>query len=264
MKLKLRRILVSAGVVASLVIGAISIRVAADLTAAAAPPPVPPISMSELQANLLAEQARAESLQQQLDDLLGVTGQLTSVLSAAEGQVSVDGLTAAQLRDRLKEAEKRLLLVNRLLRDANKRLAELGAATKTPPPDSGAGGTGSGGGGGGGTGSQPTPTPRPTPAPAGFTLAVSLSGGGVLADWTTCTAAGFESYALVRSGDSEIHYPPEDLDTVVTRVYSVSTTSATDAGAPSGKSWYRVWCLTQSGGETRTAATTSTVAISVP
>jgi hypothetical protein len=255
-----RRIAVTAGVIASLLIGIVSIRLAAELTAAAAPPPAPPISMSELNAKLLAEQARAESLQQQLDDLLGVTGDLTSALSAAEGQVSVDGLTAAQLRDRLKAAEKRLALVNRLLRDANQRLAALGAATKTPPPVSGGGSSG----GGGGTTPVATPRPTPTPAPGGFSLALSLAGGGVFADWTTCTAAGFDSYALVRSADSEIHYPPEDRDTVVTRITSVSTTSASDAGAPTGKSWYRVWCLTRSDGETRTAATTSTVAITVP
>ena len=259
---RIRRVLVTLGVIASLVLGVISIQVAAALTAAAAPPPAPPISMSELQARLTAEQARAESLQQQLEALLDVTTQLNDAIQETGDQVTTDGLTAAELKARLKDAQDRLAVVNRLLKQANKRLAELGAAVRTPPPARG----GSGGGGAGVAPAQatPRPTPRPAAAPTGFSLALSLGGGGVIADWTTCTAAGFDSYALVRSRDQEIHYPPEDLDTLVARVTSVSTTAVTDDAAPTGSSWYRVYCLTRSDGEVRTAATTSTQKISVP
>ena len=259
MSRRIRRGLVVIGVIASLALGVVSIQVAASLTAAAAPPPAPPISMSELQARLTAEQARATSLQQQLDELFGVTTQLTDAIQATEAQVNTDGLTAAELRSRLKSAQGRLALVNKLLKEANKRLAALGAAVHTPPP-----------GGGGGAPPQPTPratpraTPRPTAPPPGFSLALSLGGGGVVADWTTCRAAAFDSYALVRSRDQEIHYPPEDRDTLVARISSVSTTAVTDAAAPSGSSWYRVYCLTSSGGELRTSASTATQKISVP
>lgn len=267
MNRRLRRVLVSSGVVASLVVGVASIRLAADLTADAAPPPVPPISMRELQSELQAEQARAESLQGQLDDLLGVTSQLTSALDAAQEQVSDDGLSATQLRERLKAAEARLKLVNKLLKQANARLAALGQSLSVPPAGGGSGGTGSGGGSGSGpaAGAGATPTPRPTATPTGaFSLVLAIGGGGVVADWTTCTAAGFDSYALVRSSDLEVHFPPEDRDTVVARISSVSTTKATDAAAPAGSNWYRAYCLTLGDGELRTAATTAMVGISVP
>jgi hypothetical protein len=258
---RIRRALVACGVVISLVVGFVSVRVAADLTAAAAPPPAPPISMEELQARLAAEQARAASLQQELDALTGVTGQLTSALNTTGAQVSADGSTAAQLRARLKTAEARLTLVNKLLKQANARLAALGAPVKTPPPV-----TSGGGGGSGGSNPKPTPKPpsQPTSPPGSFSLTVTLGGGGVIADWTTCSAAGFDSYALVRSRDSEIHYPPEDLDTLVARIRTASTTAVTDTSAPAGSNWYRVYCLTSSGGEIRTAATTSTRQIAVP
>jgi hypothetical protein len=266
MSRRLRRILVVIGVVLSLFAGIISVRIAAELTLAAAPPPAPPISMSTLQSRLAEEQARAASLQQQLDDLLGVTSQLSSALTSYESQVSVDGLTARQLRERLKASEARLKLINRLLKEANDRLRQLGAAAKTPPPV--AGGSSGGGSGGGtagsGAGSGGGSNPNPTPTAAGFHLTLSLSGSDVRVDWTTCTASGFSAYAIVRSRDSEIHYPAEDLDTVIARVTSASSTALTDAAAPSGQSWYRIWCLTRSGGEERTAATTNTVGIAVP
>ena len=82
--------------------------------------------------------------------------------------------------------------------------------------------------------------------------------------WTVCSVSNFHAYALVRSRDSEIHYPPEDLDTVVTSESSQSSTSAVDDPAPSGKSWYRVYCLSRSGGETKVRATTKTVDVPVP
>ena len=89
MNRRVRRGLVMLAVAVSLVGGAMSIRVAADLAAAAAPPPAPPVSMSSLKAQLQAEQERAASLQQQLDELLGVTGELTAALDATEARVDV-------------------------------------------------------------------------------------------------------------------------------------------------------------------------------
>ena len=256
MNRRFRRTFVVSGVAASLLAGAISIRVAADMTAAAAPPPAPPVSMDSLKAALATEQARGASLQAELDDLLSVTDQLTAALSSTEGEVKVDGLTAKQLRDRLKAANAKLQLVDRLLKESQRRLAALGAPVPTMPPSRPAGG-------GGGSGSTATPTPAPTARTTSLVLTLALVNGDVHASWTTCSASGFDSYALVRSTDSEIHYPPEDGDTVVAKISSRSTTSATDP-APSGPAWYRLYCLTASGGETRTAATSATVKITVP
>ncbi len=263
MNRRVRRGAVIVGVVASLAFGVVAIQVAAQLAAAAAPPPAPPISMATLKSQLADEQARAASLQQQLEDLLGVTSQLTAALDGTEDQVADDGLTAAQLRERLNAAEAKLKAVNQLLKKAQARLAALGqsindASGPTPP-------AGVGGGGGGGGGNPPAPTATPVPPPTTtFSLSLSLAGGGVRATWTTCSSSGFYAYALVRSTDSEIHYPPEDRDTLVTQVASVETSSATDSAASSGRLWYRVYCLTRNGGETKVSKSTPTAMITVP
>jgi hypothetical protein len=256
---RIRRGIVVSGVIASLLLGLFSIRVAADLAAAAAPPPAPPISLQALKDQLVAEQDRAASLQQQLEDLLGVTDQLTTALDSTKSQVKDDGSTAAELKDRLKAAKSKLALVNGLLEKAKARLAALGAATKGLSSGGSSGKSKSGGGGGGGA------TATPAPAPAGtFTLTLAVSGAGVKATWTTCTASNFYEYVLVRSTDHEIHYPPEDHDSVVARVSSVATTSATDAAAPSGTLTYRLYCRTRREDETRTSQTTAAVQITVP
>jgi hypothetical protein len=268
--LRVRRSLVVAAVIGSLVLGVVSIRVAARLAEAAGPPPAPPISMSELTQRLADEQARALGLQAQLDDLLGVTDQLRTALAGTADQVSVDGLSADELRARLKTAEKTLSTVTKLLADAQKRLASLGASS-----GSGGGGGSSGGGGGssGGGGATPKPasttapgsTPAPAPtAAAAFSLALANVGGDVQAAWTACSSTPFNSYALVRSSISEIHWPPETKNTQVARIYDAATTTVTDTGAPSGKSWYRVYCLIKVDNEVKIAKTSPMMSITLP
>jgi hypothetical protein len=260
---RIRRSVVIAGVVLSLVVGLVSIRVAARLADAAAPPPAPPVSIGTLTAELDAERARATSLQQQLDELLGATGQLTAALGATGDQVSLDGLTASQLRDRLKAAEAKLTKISKLLSQAQARLAALQAAANQGSSGGSSGSTGGSSGSSGGTTTSATPTPAPTPAPAGVTLTVAVGSGGVAATWSGCPTSGFNSYALVRSLDSEIHYPPEDRDTLVARITDGAQTSLLDAAAPSGKLWYRLYCLSGSG-ELRVAASSPTRTVTVP
>lgn len=252
MNIRLRRALVVAGVAVSVALGLVSIRVAAELTAAAAPPPAPPVSIDELRAALATEQSRAGALQQQLDDLLGVTGQLSEALETTGDQVSLDGLTAEQLRDRLEAAEAKLAAVTELLRQAEARLADLRAAA-------GAQAAAIGGTSGSGSGTAAA-TPRPTPQILGLTLTLA-GGGGVAASWTTCSTAALDSYALVRSIDKEVHYPPEGGDTLVARDPS---TTAVDAAAPSGTLWYRVYCLALIDGQAKTVAKSDTQSIVVP
>jgi hypothetical protein len=257
-KLRLRRSVVIASVILSLVVGLVSIRVAARLAEAAAPPPAPPVSIGTLTAELDAERARATSLQQQLDELVLATGQLTSALGATGDQVSLDGLTAAQLRDRLKAAEAKLTKISSLLAQAQARLVALQAAAN----QGGSGGSGSTGSTGGG-GAPTTPPTTPAPSPAAVMLTVAAASGGVEATWSGCPSSGFNSYALVRSLDSEIHYPPEDRDTLVARITDRSQTSLLDSATPSGKLWYRLYCLTGSG-ELRIAASSATRTVTVP
>ena len=241
--------------IASLALGAMSIRVAADMTAAAAPPSAPPMSLDSLQAALAAEQARGAALQAELVELTAVTDELTAALTSTEGEVQVDGLTAKELRTRLKAADAKLKTVNRLLKDAQRRLAALGAtsvATQKPVAA-------------GGGGSKATPTPIPTVVVTGFDMRVEVVPDGVLATWTTCSVAGFDSYTLVRSPDSELHYPPEGSDTLVTKVTAKATTSYTDTeSSPSGSVYYRLYCLTASGGQTQIVARSSIVRATVP
>ena len=257
MKLRARRLAVASGVIASLLLGILSIQFAALLTAAAAPPPAPPVPLETLRQELAAERDRSTWLQAQLDELLATTDGLTAALSATEDQVSIDGLSADQLRARLNAANDQLASVTKLLAAAQARLAAINAAA------SGASGSSGGGSSGGGSGTGTTPTPAPTAAPA-FSLTLALSGGSVVATWTGCSVAGFAGYALVRSLDSEIHYPPEDKDTLVTTVTAQSTLSFTDSAAPAGTITYRVYCLRRQNNETQVAATTNSRQIQVP
>jgi len=111
---------------------------------------------------------------------------------------------------------------------------------------------------------KPKPTPKPTAAPAQDTptLAVDVRNGNPALSWTTCTSEAFKAYAVVRSTDSEIHYPPEDHDTVVAMVTSRADTRQADTGAAAGvRVWYRVWCLSRTDNEYKTIWRTPTVSV---
>jgi hypothetical protein len=250
MMVRVRRPLIIGAVVASLLLGVASIRVASHLTALAAAPAAPPISLTALQSQLDAERARSTALEQQLADLLDATGALRSALDSTQDQVSLDGLTADQLRDRLVSAQARLASVTALLLEAEARLASAQGGT-TPGAGTPAGGSGPA------AGSSPTPSSVPT-------LTLALVAGGVQASWSQCPSAGFDSAVLVRSLDPEIHYPPEDGDSVVARVTSLTTTTATDSNPPAGTRTYRLYCLTVVDGETFVGAKSSSHSIAVP
>ncbi len=135
MNLHLRRALVATTVVGSLVVGVWSIQVAAALTVAAAPPPAPPVSINTIKDDLAAEQARSAALQEQLDELLGVSQSLSTILASTADQVSTDGLSAEQLRKRLTLAQKKLASVSQLLSAAYSRLSILQAAMDVAAAD---------------------------------------------------------------------------------------------------------------------------------
>jgi hypothetical protein len=110
----------------------------------------------------------------------------------------------------------------------------------------------------------PSPIPQPTAAPrsAAGSLSVSVAGGSPVLSWTACSAANFAAYAVVRSTDSEIHFPAEDHDTLVAMVTSAGSTRLADTGAPAGvRVWYAVWCLSQSDGEYKTIWKTPAVSV---
>ena len=252
-----------AGVIASLLLGIVSIRFAADMTAAAAPPPAPPVSLGSLKSALAAEQARGTALQAQLDDLLSVTEQLTAALSSTEGEVKTDGLTAKQLRARLKAADAKLKSVNRLLKEAQRRLVALGAApVKAPKPASGSGGSGGSGGGGRGH-AKPTTEARAdgrhrrhSPCRWTWHPVACAELDHVLGEWLRQLRA--------RALDRQRDPLPAGGPRYARGADAGQGTRSTTDSPPSGSMWYRLYCLTKPNGETKVAATTSTVKINVP
>ncbi len=258
-ELKVRRALVVGGVVLAIVVGVGSIGAAAAMTAAAAPPPAPPVSIETLRQALAAEQDRGAALQAQLDELDGLTSSLSDALAGTKDRVTTDGKSASAIAKQLKSAQAKLAQVKALLARARSRLLALGdkkgAAAATVGGSGGTSGGSTGGTSGGSTGGGSSTS---------MSLTLSLAGGGVQADWTACSASGFSGYAVVRSTDPEIHWPPEDHDKEVARVTSASTTRATDATAPSGTLTYRVYCLRTSGGETKVALSSPAKQIKVP
>jgi hypothetical protein len=241
-----RRTLVVLGVIASLLVGLVSIRIAADLTAAAAAPTVAPVSLESLQAQLFAEREAAMALRAELDDLLAATGELSTAIGATSDQVSADGLTADQLRKRLSDAEAKLRRLKQLLAKTQARLEALGATADS----------------GGSAGGSSAATPKPKAEV--LTLKLTISGDDVKADWSTCHADGFATYVLVRSTNKEVHYPPEDQDSIAATVTSRSTTEATDSDPPSGTVWYRLYCLATRDGQQKTVAKSGTEQTTVP
>jgi len=129
-RLALRRVAVTAGVVASLVVGVATIRAASDWTAANAPLDKP-VSAQELTQALAVEQARSVDLAARLDAVGGQTAALNVAVGAAAGQVAADQATADALQARLKAAQKKLTALNRQIARAAARLR---AAAAAPAP----------------------------------------------------------------------------------------------------------------------------------
>ena len=253
-RLVARRALVAVLVVVSLAGGAAAIQAAATWTAEFARFPSPVPGIAQLTAQLAQEEDRSAALQAQLDDLLSNSADLASALDEVDAQVGMDTGTAADVRASLEEARARVAKLQEALRKAG---AILPAPTPAPTPPSA------------GAGAPPpaaTPTPAPTSAsatarPAG-TLSVSLASGQPLLEWTACTASNFAAFAIVRSQDSEIHFPAETNDMLVALVANQSASSLVDSGAPAGtRSYYRVWCSYLSDNEYKTIWVSNTVAI---
>ena len=130
LRLALRRIAVTAGVAACLVLGAATIRAAAVWTAANAPLDKP-IPVQELTNDLATEQVRSVSLAARLDGVGAQTAAINEALGAAAAQVATDQETADDLKARLAAAQKKLKAVNRQIAQATARLR---AAATAPAP----------------------------------------------------------------------------------------------------------------------------------
>jgi septal ring factor EnvC (AmiA/AmiB activator) len=129
-----RRAIVTAGVVASIVLGVMTIRAAAAWTAASAPLEVAPASLEQLRAALAAEQNRSKALQDQLDALTAGSAELSAALETARARIGADGETAAGLQASLAAAQQKLASLEASLAAARQALAAQAAAAPAPPP----------------------------------------------------------------------------------------------------------------------------------
>jgi septal ring factor EnvC (AmiA/AmiB activator) len=162
MKTLLRRLFVVTGVVASLVVGALSIDAAAAWTRAAAPPAAPVVTIASLQSQLEAERARSASLSDSLKTIDGHSQELAAGLAAADARIAADLKAAEAMTAQLAAAKKQLAALKTQMAAAKAALARAVAAapaiTSTASTSSGSSAPSSTGGSAP-TGGAATPPP---------------------------------------------------------------------------------------------------------
>ena len=131
MALVLRRGFVIVGVAAALMLGAASIRAAAEWTAASAPLAVAPASLTSIEAALQTERDRSAALEGQLRSLESASGDLGTALKAAQDQIDTGATTAATLQASLKAAQSKLASLQAALAKAAAAAAVRPATTTT-------------------------------------------------------------------------------------------------------------------------------------
>jgi peptidoglycan hydrolase CwlO-like protein len=116
--LAFRRVLVTTGVVLSILVGALTIQAAGAWTAESAPLTVAPISAADIQARLDDERARSAALEQQIARLDSQSTALAQALTTARDRMVTDTSTAGALQAKLDAAQKRLVALNKALKAA--------------------------------------------------------------------------------------------------------------------------------------------------
>jgi peptidoglycan hydrolase CwlO-like protein len=133
---RLRRGFVTAGVAGSLVLGAVTVRAAAEWTAASAPLTVAPESVDSLRARLAAEHDRTLALQAQLGQLRTDAQGLATALDAASTRITDDTTLATSLEQRLAAAQTRLKALERSIAQADAAARARAAQAAAPRPAS--------------------------------------------------------------------------------------------------------------------------------
>src|SRR6478752_3821527 len=105
---RLRRTMTLVLAVAALLLGFAAIRAASAWTAEAAPLVVSPTAAADIEAKLVAEQARTLELEAQIATMSGQADELTTALRAAQERIVTDGGHADQLAADLAAARARL------------------------------------------------------------------------------------------------------------------------------------------------------------
>jgi septal ring factor EnvC (AmiA/AmiB activator) len=104
----LRRLLVTIGVVASLVAAGATIRAASLWAATQAPLNIAPVSVDSVRQALAQEKSRSAVLEDQISGLQSNAADLESALQSARDQLVTDQTTADQLRASLAAAQAKL------------------------------------------------------------------------------------------------------------------------------------------------------------
>lgn len=128
-RVTVRRTTVVIGVLLSLILAMVTVRVAADWTASSAPLAVPPASLTSIEAALAGERARSAALQSQLDGLRASSDQLSSALAAANDRLALDQTTADGLRTDLATAQQKLATLEAALKAAAAKARTGGTTT---------------------------------------------------------------------------------------------------------------------------------------
>jgi len=123
-----RRTLVVAATVAVLGVGVMTVQVAAQWRAEAAPLDTAPVSMTTITDDIAAETDRATTLTDQVDGIAKEIADLEDALVAANSSVETDAGTAASLQTDLDAATTKLVTVQGQLTAAEARLVALNKA----------------------------------------------------------------------------------------------------------------------------------------
>ena len=123
-----RRALVLAATAAVIGVAVVTVQVAAEWRAEAAPLDTAPVAMSAIDGDMEAEAARTEALSGQIDEVAGQLATLNGALLTANDAMTADAENAATLQGQLAEVKTRYEKLQSQLKGAQARLAALNRA----------------------------------------------------------------------------------------------------------------------------------------
>jgi septal ring factor EnvC (AmiA/AmiB activator) len=135
----IRRLLVTLGVVASLIAAGATVRAASLWASSQAPLTVAPVSVESVEMALAQEKSRSAVLEDQIASLQASAADLQGALQTAKGRLATDEATAGELRTSLAAAQDKLAKLEAAL------AAAANARTRSTSGSSSAGGVGAGG-----------------------------------------------------------------------------------------------------------------------
>ena len=132
-----RRLLVTLGVAASLLVAGFTVRAASMWAASEAPLTVAPVSVESVEMALAQEKSRSAILEDQIAALQSSAADLTGALDAAGNQLATDQATADELRASLAAAQDKLAKLEAALAAQAKAAARARTTTTTTSSGSG-------------------------------------------------------------------------------------------------------------------------------